>query len=143
MALNAAALYGRDVRCIRDADALWSSCEGLDVVQQDAYHRLTTDDIPGDGGQDSPLMIVGWGFDVRNLLGRDPAKLPVMQAVLAEVLQRDPRIQRATVELASGSTNGLADVQMRVSCETAAGPFEFVTTVQRLTAALLEGQGQP
>jgi hypothetical protein len=54
--------YGTDVRCVFDANALWTSTTGLQAVEQDLIHRLLTDNVLGPGGD-------GWGYDVRKLLG--------------------------------------------------------------------------
>lgn len=130
MSENAPNLYGRDIRCVRDADDLFSEVEGIDVVFQDALHRITTDDIlGGDEG-----IIVGWGYDVRRLVGMPASKLGAQQPIVAEVLTRDPRIQSADVTLTATTTNGLADVLLRANCLTALGPFSIVRKVSELTA---------
>lgn len=139
MSRNAANLYGRDVRCVRDADKLFTEVTGLDLVRQDALHRLMTDDVLGDDGTGSEV-IVGWGFDVRRLLGLPPSRLPSYQPILASVLERDPRIDSATVLLEATTTRGVADALLRATCVTALGPFTLIRKVSDLTAADLVGQ---
>jgi hypothetical protein len=116
-----------------DADEMFSTATGLDVVKQDAFHRLTTDNVVGEGGD-------GWGFDVRKLLGAPVSMLVATQPVLVEVLTRDERILSAEVTLTGTTTRGLADVRLEVNCTTAQGPFRFVKSVLDLTVSDLEGQ---
>lgn len=135
MARNTASSYGVDVACVRDADALFTSVTGIDVVKQDAIHRLTTDDVLGPGGD-------GWGYDTRRLLGLPQSRLAGLQPVLSEVLQRDERVLTADVTLtATRTSSGLADVAIKATCTTAEGSFDLVTSVLELTSALIEGQG--
>lgn len=135
MAKNAPSSYGKDIRCYTDADALFSTVTGVDLVKQDAFHRITTDSVLGPGGD-------GWGFDCRRLLGMSTRVLAGMQPFLSEVLQRDDRIQSADVTLAATTTRGLADVIIKAACVTEEGPFELVMSVQDLTAGILEARGQ-
>ena len=139
MAFNEAAAYGKDIRCVFDADPLFSTVEGIDVIYQDAVHRLLTDDILGDDGSGG-FVIAGWGFDCRRLFGLDTARLRAHQPILVEVLTRDPRIESATVVLTPVRTNGLEDVEIRVDCVTALGPFTFIKRISELVAADLVGQ---
>ena len=141
MAVNERTVYGRDLRCLFDADPFFTAVEGIEVVRQHAFHRITTDDILGDDGTGS-LVIRGWGFDVRRLLGVPASKLPIYQPVLVEVLLRDERVETADVKLeATTNGNGTADLAIEIDCTTALGPFQLVLpSVQDLTADLLEGQ---
>lgn len=139
MAQNEPAAYGKDIRAVRDADSLFSSVEGIDVVYQDAIHRLTTDDILGDDGSGG-FVIAGWGYDCRRLLGLTTSRLKAHQPILAEVLTRDPRLESAEVVLTPVRTNGLEDVELRARCVTALGPFSIVKRISELVAADLVGQ---
>ncbi len=140
MAVNLAASYGRDIACLRDSDDLFTEAVGLDVVRQDAFHRITTDNVLGDDGTGS-LVIVGWGFDVRRLVGMNASKLAAHQPILSSVLTRDPRIDHADVTLTPTTTRGLADVQVRAVCTTALGTFPLVIkSVVDLDPADLVGQ---
>lgn len=121
-------LFGRDLRGVADSDSLFSEAVGLEVVRQDAVHRLTTDSILGDDGTGSEV-IEDWGFDVRRLLGGSDLDLPAYQPLLVAVLLRDPRIETADVELTQDGT----DVQIAVRCVTAEGPFDIVSSVADLT----------
>lgn len=140
MAFNEPTAYGKDIRAVLDADALFSVVEGVDVVYQDAVHRLMTDNILGDDGSGG-FVIEGWGFDCRRLLGIDTARLKAHQPILVEVLTRDPRIDSATVVLTPVRTNGLEDVELRADCETALGPFTIhIKRISELVAGDLVGQ---
>lgn len=131
MATNASD-YGRDVLCVLDADELFSDGVGLDIVRQDALHRITTDDVLGDDGTSS-ILIVGWGFDCRRLLGLPASQLAAYQPILSEVLTRDPRVLSADVTLTPTVTNGLADVALRAECRTVTGQtFSIVGPVSLL-----------
>lgn len=140
MARNEPTEYGRDFRCIRDIDEFASEAVGIDVVRQDAIHRITTDDVLGDDGTES-LIIVGWGYDVRKLLGMPASRLQSQQPLISAKLLRDPRINSASVRLESTTNaNGLADVQLTVECLTALGPFDIVSLVSEITTTDLAGQ---
>lgn len=133
MAANPASYYGTDIRCMTDADPFLSAATGLEIVRQDAFHRITTDDVLGPGG-------VAWGRDIRRLLGAPARDLPAQQASFEEVLQRDQRIQRATVTLTATARNGIADVTFEAECITALGPFSLILSVQELTNGTITGQ---
>lgn len=133
MAINKPSAYGRDVRCVTDADPLWTEVIGVDVVKQDAYHRLTNDTVLGPGGD-------GWGFDVRKLIGLPASELTAYQPTISEVLQQDPRIDTADVILSATTSNGLAAVRIEATCTTVEGPFKLVKLVTDLTVDDLEGQ---
>lgn len=133
MSRNPAASYGRDIRCLTDADELFTEVEGVELVRQDALHRLMTDNILGDDGTGTEShVIVGWGFDVRRLLGMSASKLAAHQPILAEVLMRDERIETADVVLTKTTTNGLDDVALSVNGTTALGPFSIVRNVSEM-----------
>lgn len=136
MAANDANAYGVDLYCFDDADANYSEVNGLPLIKQSAYHRLTNDVILGEAGDPD---VEEYGYDVTKLPGMPADRLQGMQAVLAEVLQRDDRIETADVELTS-TTNaaGLTDVIIKVTCTTALGPFSFVKSVSALTVDDLE-----
>ncbi len=121
-------LFGRDLRGVADSDTIFSEAVGLEVVRQDAIHRLTTDSILGDDGTGSEV-IEDWGFDVRQLLGASSLNLVSYQPLLVAVLLRDPRIEIADVELEQDGD----DISISVRCETAEGPFEIVSSVSELT----------
>ena len=131
MATNPATYYGVELACVSDADELFTDAIGIDVVRQDALHRLTTDSVLGPGGDD-------WGYDCRKLLGLKSIELTRMQPTIIEVLTRDDRIDSADVTLETATNNGMADVRITAQCETALGPFEFTKFVSELTLEYLE-----
>jgi hypothetical protein len=135
MAQNPPANYGLDIACVTDANPFWSTAVGLPVVEQDAYHRVTNDDVLGPGG-------VGWGRDVRRLLGARTSTLAAEQVMFAQVLQRDQRIQSATVAITpTRRADGLADVRFVAVCVTAVGSFDLVIpSILDLTAGTIEAQ---
>lgn len=134
MARNPAADYGTDLGCILSTDVLFTSATGIDVVRQDAYHRLLTDSVLGPAGDD-------WGYDCRRLLGAKDSLIAAIQPLLSEVLQRDERIQQATVNVTSSSTGtGLRVVTVKATCVTAAGPFDLVLTIDNVSVSTIDQQ---
>ena len=134
MAYNRPAAYGTDLACILRTDVLFSSATGIDVVRQDAYHRLLTDSVLGPAGDD-------WGYDCRRLLGATDAQLQSFSALLSEVLQRDERITSAVVSITSSSTGtGLRVVTVKAQCTTAAGPFDLVLSVDGVSVSTIDQQ---
>lgn len=134
MAINLPSDYGLDIACVDDADVFWTAAVGLPVVYQDAYHRVTTDNILGPGG-------VGWGRDCRRLLGMKTSELAAEQTAYAQVLARDERIQSATVTLTATTRGAVADVRFEAVCITADGPFSLVIpSILDLTAGTIEAQ---
>jgi hypothetical protein len=131
MAVNPAQYYGTDIACINDADELFTEATGLQVVIQDVIHRITTTSVLGPGGDD-------WGYDLRNLLGATTKELARMQPTITEVIQRDDRIETADVTLTATTTNGLADIDVRIECTTALGPFTLTSPLSELTTLDLE-----
>lgn len=131
MASNPAEYYGTDIACVADADELFSEVTGLDVVVQDAIHRITTDHILGPNGID-------WGYDCRKLLGGTDRDLRLAQPIITEVLTRDDRVETADVSLTSMSRNGIVDAELTVTLYTAYGPFTFTRLISELTTTELE-----
>jgi hypothetical protein len=146
MATNPAADYGIDILAVRfdpvtrlailGADEFFSDATGLAIVRQDALHRILTDDVLGPGGQ-------GWGRDVRRLLGSSTLNLAAQQPIFAEVLQRDPRIERADVTITSTTNSaGIATISFTAVCTTDAGPFELIIPdIANLSSDTIERQG--
>ena len=129
MATNTPASYGRDIRCVNDADELWSEAEGVEIIFQDAIHVLTCDDFLGPKGD-------GRGFDVGKLIGKRQAELTSYGHILTEVLTRDERILTADVTLTEKkNAAGMIDCELAVSCMTAQGPFGFVKFASELTVS--------
>lgn len=134
MAVNPDLSYGYDLGCYQDADAAWSSVSGTDLVRQDAFHRVTTVNVLGPGGN-------LWGLDCRELLGM-PAHLVSRQApAYVDVLTRDDLVLSAVVTLTPVLTaGGQADVLFSAECMTDQGPFPLVFPVSELTNEKIDGQ---
>jgi len=140
MAKNAA--YGLTISCIDDADEFLSTVDGLEGVGQDLYHRFTNAIVLGPGGEE-------WGEDVTTWPGMDPAKLERRGLLLAEVAQRDERIEAADVRIVAkpitvGGT--LYSATIDVTCYTARGPFRRVFGLAGKTladiTAIMEGNNE-
>lgn len=133
MAFNQPPAYGKDFRCERDTDYLLTTTEGIEVVRQHTLHRLLQDDILGDDGTGS-LVITGWGYDVRRLLGMTERELLQQPPIISETLQRSERIETCDVTLNPVTQAGrVIDVGLNVQCVTALGPFSIVSSVNELT----------
>lgn len=135
MVQNPAEYYGKDLRCISDADELFSECEGIDVVVQDAIHRLTTDHVLGPNGVD-------WGYDCRKLLGASERDMRLAQPIIAEVLSRDDRVLSADVTLDPINRSGVIDATLTVTLYTETGPFTLTRLISDMTDADLENLPQ-
>ncbi len=134
MAVNPALSYGYDLGCYLDADAAWSAVSGVDLVRQDAFHRVTTTSVLGPGG-------TGWGRDCRELLGMKASEVASQASQYEQVLVKDERVESARVTLTPVTlADGRAEVFFSGECMTAEGPFEFVFPVSSLTNEAIEGQ---
>src|SRR6185295_2331540 len=132
MAQNPASAYGEDIRCISDADDLFSVVSGVDLIVQDSIHVVTQKDFLGPGGD-------GRGYDVRDLIGSRHEDLALQQPIIADVIARDDRVSSADVELTAITTRGLADVLIAVTGLTSDGaPFAFTKSVLELTSNLAD-----
>lgn len=133
MAVNPDLSYGRDIRCVNDADELWSEVTGLELIFQDTIHVITCEDFLGPRGNKR-------GFDTRKLIGKKQAELTQYGPTISEAITRDPRVQTADVILTeTKNARGLLDVQITINCTTALGPFSIISLVSELTEAQLEG----
>lgn len=133
MTLNPTDSYGVDLACLYDADAFFSDASGVDIVVQDMLHRITADSVLGPAGAD-------WGRDVKSLLGMPSERLQAQQAIFAEVIRRDDRVETVDVIFTATTANGVADVLMQINGTTAAGPFALVLPVSEVTNATITGQ---
>lgn len=135
MASNPAADYGTDLACVYDAGDDFGTVTGLDLVRQDAIHRLLTDSVlgPEDDAAD-------WGFDVRRLLGAPNASTSTIGPTLSEVLTRDPRILTADVTV--DVDDGGLGLTVSATCTTALGPFDLVLPISAVTGDLITTQGR-
>jgi len=139
MARNDPAAYGRSLRVWDDADDVFSTVTGIDVVVQLVYHKLTNDTVMGPGGEE-------WGIDVTKFAGMDPARLSRRGPVIKEVLERDERIGTADVRVNVTQINFRGTLyagSLDITCYTAQGPFRRIfgfndKTVADITA-ILEG----
>jgi hypothetical protein len=112
-----------DLACLDDFDPYFSVVKGAAVIRQDTYHRLTTGLIAPDRE---------FGEDVRRLVGSNPtdAAAARLGPVLVAVIQRDERIETATVNVTLVDLGaGLRSYRIDIHCTTAAGPFDLVLAI--------------
>jgi hypothetical protein len=148
MATSAPTSLGRDLACVDDIDDFATEVTGAALVAQDTYHRLTNDSVLG--STQDPVTgeatlnpdAENFGFDVTRLAGATSAELKLIQPTLVAVVQRDPRILTADVQIQYGapSAGGLVSVGIAVAATTATGPFSFIIPIGQVTAATLAGQ---
>ena len=149
-----AASYGHDLRVLApvvaasgavsypdDIDAFASEVDGVALVAQDIYHRLTNDSVMGsvDDGSDPNPDADNWGFDVTRLCGMPASQAAGMQPTIVAVIMKDERISGPpTVTLQQTSAGpGLWAGRVAVHAQTAFGPFSFVLAVSAVGAELL------
>lgn len=138
-----ASVLGIDFFCFTDCDPQFRTVEGLPVVVQWAFHRLTTDSL---------INAAGWGKDVRNLVGRadtdetaaalGPQLAAVLQqgVVLDDGTEQVSMIEAANVVVTRAIVEGLGDdfdLVLTVDGQTAAGPFAFVMGVGKTVAQII------
>lgn len=131
MAQNPDVYYGNDLACLEDADDLFSGVVGLPVLLQDLYHRVTTRNVMGPGGED-------WGDDCTTLLGMATAKALQQGPRFSAAVQRDPRVQTADVSIVQGQDP--YSYVMSIAGLTAAGPFSLILGISTLTIDVLDAQ---
>lgn len=124
---NEPSVYGYDVLCMSDADELLSASSGVALVVQAVFHRITTDDVLGPGGD-------GWGFDCRRLLGMPQHQIQALLPMLSEVAGRDERVLNSVSVAAEFTANGDSTFStvLTFTGETTLGPFRLVVDVTSL-----------
>lgn len=139
--------FGRDIKCMDDADPRWSTCAGNALVLQDVYHRITTDSVLGriineDGTIEPDPRAENYGDDVRKLVGAGVSDdaAPGYGTRFAAVIQRSARIATADcVATLEHLDNGKANLILDITGTSAAGPFAFVFSASSTTVKLLSG----
>jgi phage baseplate assembly protein W len=125
--------FGVDLDCADDLDPMMSLVDGLRVVAQAVYRRLST---PRGMVIDAP----DYGFDLRSLLhkGMTPAERAAIPGLVRAEVLKDQRIQRAEVQLTEVAPDAL---KLSIRCFTAEGPFRMTLHVN--AAAILLTEVQP
>lgn len=126
--------FGYDIKCVSDADDMFTIATGSELMFQCAVHRLTTDSVLGPGGDN-------WGFDCRKLLGMPELDVALFQPMLAGVLLRDTRFKSADIKIrVTSGADGVATSVIYGTCITSEGPFSFVLPVADVSNATFEAQ---
>src|SRR5690349_15704424 len=116
--------YGTDLACFDDApSALFPPIDGLGLIRQEMYHRLTVDSVLGwileDDGTLSPdPSAENWGKDVRRECGapHTAASAAALGPQYAAVIQRSGRV--ATADIAVTRTilgNGMVALDFAIT----------------------------
>jgi len=127
--LSTAAVQGGDIDCITDVGKTLTIATGLRNLGNALARRLMT---PRGALHYDPQ----YGTDVRLYLnaGMTPQQMGQVQGDIASEVSKDERIDSPTVTVAFvGSA-----MSITVACVTADGPFDFIISVNKLTASLLD-----
>lgn len=131
---------GYDTWLREDIDPSGRSASGIELVQNAIYHRITTDKLllvgtDGDGFAD-------FGENVQNWLNE-----PITQEIanargprLAVVIQRDPRIDQTSIQVAIDvqPRGALYKLLITISCRTVTGaPIDLIIGVNEVTVDIL------
>jgi hypothetical protein len=129
--------YGNDIACLDDVAEDFRTVTGAALLAQVAYHRITTENLVDEEG---------WGIDITEEVGRAVTQgdLDLLGLRCADVVQRDPRIERVTCILTQtdGAVGDDRDVSLRLSGfgVVDGAPFELVIpSIADLTAEALRG----
>lgn len=124
---------GDDIECVRDLGTTLSLAVGVHNLGNALARRLTT---PRGGLFYEP----DYGIDVRNFLkaGFTESSVKSVGSAIAEEVRKDPRVQGATVKVATNNAD--ASMRITIGVEIAAGPFDLVLRVDALTVELLEAR---
>jgi hypothetical protein len=106
--------YGVDLACFDDAPTpLFPTVTGLDLVEQDVYHRITNDSVIGwtiadDGSPALDPDAENYGKDARRCLGQatTEASAAALGPQFSAAIQRSGRIEFADVAVTRRETPG-------------------------------------
>ncbi len=129
---------GFDVSAREDLDRGGRSESGRDLVTSAILHRITVDKLPL---AESEEGFIDFGEDVRAWVGGSfsEATLGARAAGLAPIIERDPRVESATVEGRLARLPGaLYDFELAISAQLKSGEIiDLVMGVSLVTVDLL------
>lgn len=125
---------GRDLSC---TTTLRTSrfASGARVLAEAAFRRITTRRGSLLGGPEE----ANYGIDIRDGVGSSDAKsyAAALPGRIEAELEKDDRIQSTTATATVVQRGPLVTIHVRVSCETAEGPFTLTLSVSEAGAAIL------
>lgn len=123
--------FGRDVSCT-DGLRTGRYASGLRLVAEACYRRLTTP-------RGTLRYDLNYGFDLAQFIGSTNARsvevsLPTR---IANELQKDERVESASAEVLSTTTNGVTTFEITIEVTTTEGPFTLRVGIGDVTVSLL------
>lgn len=127
--------FGRDTWC-RDSLRSGRYATGVELVAQNAYHRLITPRGQLRGGEDEE----DYGLDLVGMLGSvaNPADAAALPGQIRAELLKDERILDVAATVTSSVGGPATEWIVEVTADTDEGPFDLVISVDGLTVELLK-----
>ena len=121
--------FGTDIACTTSIGPRFQLASGFINLANALVRRLITPRGTLDYAPD-------YGYDVRDWLNHDNGQASVfsLEAAIDAECQKDERVQSSSTTV---DTSVRDTLKITVSVITAAGPFRFVTTVDKLNALLV------
>lgn len=125
--------YGTDIFALDDMSADLRTVSGIALLIQEAYHRITQEDL---------IDQQAWGINLADEVGRAVSANDV-QAIglkVAEAIQRDDRFASVTVASSSEVDGDTISATYLIDCVAVDGvTFNFVVTSDGLTVDIMNG----
>lgn len=121
---------GSDISCTDDLEPTFAVATGTAMLGQALWHRLST-----------PRGLLfydpDYGVDLRDALldASTPVSRFALQSAIAREVEKDERVLRASASVKFNASTSTMSV--KVSIDTAEGPFALVLEVSKVTVALL------
>jgi hypothetical protein len=124
---------GTDIDGIFDTGTMLTLASGLKNLGNALCRRLITP-------RGALFYDPEYGYDVRSFLnkGFTPDQLAAVQDQIAAEVEKDDRIQDATVTVVTDIS--AMSMQITIVAEISEGPYAFIISVDRVTARLLSAQ---
>lgn len=119
--------FGIDIAWTGDLEPMMQAVDGLRALQQSIMRRLTT-------ARGSLFYDLEYGTDLKRFLNSAASPRVIEQAAENEIL-KDERVLATSVEYLADSQS---ESRVRISVQTAEGPFSFTVPVSEITAEKLE-----
>lgn len=124
--------FGRDFDVREDFTPSYRVTDGLTLVKNACFHRVTTKQVMGN--TDAAIL---YGIDLREKLGSVESDIA---RDCDEAVQRDPRVLDSTHVVTRIVSDGdKVELRIEQQVDTAFGPFDRVLLVNALTVEILEG----
>lgn len=127
--------YGSDISCGAGGLRTGTTVDGLTVVAEAIYRRLTTPRGTLRGGERE----LDYGLDMKNLIGSSitTGTTAALPARIENEIRKDERIESVTADVASVVDGPATTWTIRIFATTATGTFNLVMGVDDVSAQLL------